>query len=483
MPPRRTITWPSRNKKCSAWCETLLAGRAAAPDLTLADYIRAIPGLASLAGCARRHARARARRRRLPSRARKSATATSASARWWTRCSSAASAAGSKSSSATSAASRKARSPKWPSGSANCSKCDVPLIGDWLDESSMTILPARRQADRRREAGRGDHARKHAQVRDRARAVEGQAGRPAASSRRSWPSWPTSSPRSSATIYVFEALSAGSLDACSVAVPAAMERVALGEYVAAEFTGPMMRCLDAQLVVFSGLKIDKLDDLEAMIDRGKITRVFAAGALSGALRKAAAELDGKECCLGVAEDPAHNDQPYLRSASADRAGQADDRRRPQEGHQVRPAGRLRHSRRQRRRRRSSRATSSSTSARRRASCSSTQVGEFMKLQRRRRVPQRRVRHVRRPALRRRHAAVHPAAQADDRQRRRSLRRRRRRRRGPRKIRRSQTGSRTSSPPAAPCSTPWAANRCRTWWPCARRQRNRPLHSNNRYRFQ
>ena len=71
------------------------------------------------------------------------------------------------------------------------------------------------------------------------------------------------------TTYVFEAFSAGSLDACTVVVPAAMKRVALGEYVSAEFTGPMMRCLDAQLVVFSGLKADKLDDLEAMINRGK----------------------------------------------------------------------------------------------------------------------------------------------------------------------------------------------------------------------
>ena len=29
-------------------CETLLAGRKAAPDLTLADYLRSIPGLASI---------------------------------------------------------------------------------------------------------------------------------------------------------------------------------------------------------------------------------------------------------------------------------------------------------------------------------------------------------------------------------------------------------------------------------------------------
>jgi len=44
------------------------------------------------------------------------------------------------------------------------------------------------------------------------------------------------------TAYVFEAFSAGSLDACTVTVPAAMKRVALGEYVSAEFAGPVMRC-------------------------------------------------------------------------------------------------------------------------------------------------------------------------------------------------------------------------------------------------
>jgi phosphoglycerate kinase len=35
-------------KEMIAWCETLLAGREAAPDLTLADYVRDIPGLAAL---------------------------------------------------------------------------------------------------------------------------------------------------------------------------------------------------------------------------------------------------------------------------------------------------------------------------------------------------------------------------------------------------------------------------------------------------
>jgi phosphoglycerate kinase len=113
-----------------------------------------------------------------------------------------------------------------------------------------------------------------------------------------------------ATVYVNEALSAGSLDVSSVVVPAAMERVALGKYVASEFDGPMQRCLQTRLVVFSGLKIDKLDDLEAMINRDTIRTVFAAGSLAMALKKAIGELDGKSACLGVAEDSAHSDQPY-----------------------------------------------------------------------------------------------------------------------------------------------------------------------------
>ncbi len=102
-----------------------------------------------------------------------------------------------------------------------------------------------------------------------------------------------------AKVYVNEALSAGSLDASSTVVPAAMDRVALGDYVAKEFDGPMRRCLKTKLVIFSGLKTDKLDDLEAMIGRGTIRWVFAAGSLAMALKKAAGELDGQTVSLGV----------------------------------------------------------------------------------------------------------------------------------------------------------------------------------------
>ena len=113
-----------------------------------------------------------------------------------------------------------------------------------------------------------------------------------------------------ARAYVNEALSAGSLDSSTTIVPAAMDRVALGKYVAAEFDGPMRRCLKTQLVVFSGLKIDKLDDLQAMIDRGTIRWVFAAGSLAMALKKAAGQLDGTNVSLGLAEDPSQSDKPF-----------------------------------------------------------------------------------------------------------------------------------------------------------------------------
>jgi phosphoglycerate kinase len=113
-----------------------------------------------------------------------------------------------------------------------------------------------------------------------------------------------------AKVYINEALSAGSLDASSTVVPIAMDRVALGRYIANEFEGPMLRCVEAQFVVFSGIKIDKLDDLEAMIGRGNITHVLSAGSLAMALKKAAAQLDGGDFALGNSEDPAHADKPY-----------------------------------------------------------------------------------------------------------------------------------------------------------------------------
>ncbi len=186
----------------------------------------------------------------------------------------------------------------------------VPLVADWLDESSLTITPAAAEAIRNSKPGDVlvlENTRRYAIERVLWDATQNDL--------------PALAPKLArlanqfaekvATVYVNEALSAGSLDASSTVVPAAMDRVALGSYVAGEFDGPMQRCLQAQLVVFSGLKIDKLDDLQGMIDRGSIRWVITAGSLAMALKKAAAELDGKQFSLGVAEDPKNSDNPFF----------------------------------------------------------------------------------------------------------------------------------------------------------------------------
>jgi phosphoglycerate kinase len=290
------------------WCKTLLAGREAAPDLQLADYLRAIPALESLDDLpsgtpvlvrgdvdAKPGTHVGEGDIRLRSMIQ---TLQFGRARGWKQI----------------VFGHIGRKPEGTLAKvalrlSELLDCPVPLWDDWFDEASLEVNPG--ITDQLAAAGAGsvivlENTRKY----DIERVL--------------WKAGPEDLPKLApklaqlanqfaeklSAVFVFEALSAGSLDACSVAVPAAMDRVALGRYVADEFGGPMMRCLEAQLVVFSGLKIDKLDDLEAIVGRGKVRRVLAAGSLAMALRKAAGELDGKKVCLGVAEDPAHSDKPY-----------------------------------------------------------------------------------------------------------------------------------------------------------------------------
>ena len=299
---------PVTEQEMLAWCKTLLAGRAAAPSLTLEDYLAAVPKLDSLADVpqgttvlVRGDVDAKPGEKIGQGDIRLRSMVETL---------------------------KYGREKGWklvifghigrkPEGSlakvalrlGELLDTTVPLLTGWLDEASMTINPG--IADQVAAAAPGsvfvlENTRAYDIERVLWKAKEADL--------------PALAPKLAAlanqfaeklgTTYVFEALSAGSLDACSVAVPAAMDRVALGNYVAAEFAGPMMRCLEAQLVIFSGLKTDKLDDLEAIVGRGKVKRVFAAGALSMALRKAAAELDGQRVSIGLAEDPGQKDQPF-----------------------------------------------------------------------------------------------------------------------------------------------------------------------------
>jgi phosphoglycerate kinase len=187
--------------------------------------------------------------------------------------------------------------------------CDVPLVTDWFDEAALTVKPHVAEAIAASPPGsvlvlenvRG-YDLETVLWKAKEDALPGIAPKLAAMA--------NSLAEKVASVYVNEALSAGSLDASSTIVPLAMQRVALGNYIAREFEGPMMDCLKAELVVFSGIKIDKLDDLEAMIARGTIRTIFSAGSLAMALKKAEALLAGRDFCLGVTEDPAHKDKPY-----------------------------------------------------------------------------------------------------------------------------------------------------------------------------
>ncbi len=295
-------------QQMTAWCENMLAGRAAAPELELVDYLEAVPRLDSLADVpsgtavairgdvdAKPGSKIGEGDIRLRSMV---DTLNYGRERGWKQI----------------VFGHIGRKPegsldKVAARLGEILEVKVTLLTDWLEEETMTISASVCEQIEAAEPGAVlmlENTRQY----DIERAL--------------WKATPADLPQLAdrlakfanefaekiARIYVHEALSAGSMDASSTVVPAAMDRVAIGRYEASEFEGPMRRCLATELVVFSGLKIDKLDDLEVMINRGTIRHVFAAGSLAMALKKAIGELDGKPCCLGLAEDPSHADKPY-----------------------------------------------------------------------------------------------------------------------------------------------------------------------------
>jgi phosphoglycerate kinase len=187
--------------------------------------------------------------------------------------------------------------------------CDVPLVKDWLDEASGTIKPHVREQITKASPG-------SVLVLENVRAYDletllwkaGDKDLPAIAPKLA--ALANSFAEQVAKVYINEALSAGSLDASSTIVPLAMDRVALGKYISREFEGPMQECLKAELVVFSGIKIDKLDDLEAIIARGTVRTIFSAGSLAMALKKAEAQLAGGDFCLGASENPANKKESW-----------------------------------------------------------------------------------------------------------------------------------------------------------------------------
>ena len=105
-----------------------------------------------------------------------------------------------------------------------------------------------------------------------------------------------------ATVHVNEAFAASNADLSSALVPLAMDRVALGRHVAKELRGPVRAARSAEIVVFSGAKFNKLDDLEGIVRRGQVRLVIAGGLLALPLLQAEAESAGRSFELGRAEE-------------------------------------------------------------------------------------------------------------------------------------------------------------------------------------
>lgn len=188
--------------------------------------------------------------------------------------------------------------------------CEVPLIVDWLDPATNTIRESAVAAVRAAAPGSVlmlQNVRAYDIERALWKAKEGDLAGLAPGLAQLANEFATKL----SDVYVHEAFSAGSLDASSTVIPAAMRRVALGKYEAEQFSGPMLRCLKAQLVVFSGLKADKLDDMDAIIRRGHVKKLFVAGSLAMSLRKADALLAGGDFHIGLAEQPEQSKEPYF----------------------------------------------------------------------------------------------------------------------------------------------------------------------------
>jgi phosphoglycerate kinase len=115
-----------------------------------------------------------------------------------------------------------------------------------------------------------------------------------------------------------EAIAASNADFSSCVLPLVMDYTALGFFVREELGTHAIRAQEANLVVFSGLKIDKLDDLESIVDRLKLRTVLAAGSLAMALKKAEARLAGGDFSIGLAETDPSN-KAYIASDRVDQA--------------------------------------------------------------------------------------------------------------------------------------------------------------------
>ncbi|MCK5057356.1 MAG: phosphoglycerate kinase [Candidatus Aminicenantes bacterium] len=102
-------------------------------------------------------------------------------------------------------------------------------------------------------------------------------------------------------IEINEAIAASNFDFSSAALPLIMSKTAMGFYLSEEMNRHILGARQADMLVMSGLKINKLDDLENVLTRKSVKRLVVAGSLAMALKKAKAQFRGGDFCIGKAE--------------------------------------------------------------------------------------------------------------------------------------------------------------------------------------
>jgi phosphoglycerate kinase len=100
---------------------------------------------------------------------------------------------------------------------------------------------------------------------------------------------------------VNEGLSASNLDFSSCVLPLVMSRSTLGPYTRAELSLAVDELSRVDCVVFSGVKANKIDDLEDIVSSRPLRLIVVGGALAMALSKARSELDGETFTYGLPE--------------------------------------------------------------------------------------------------------------------------------------------------------------------------------------
>lgn len=179
-------------------------------------------------------------------------------------------------------------------------KCGkVTVIGDWMNDETGEILDAAGAAVSRLAAGSIvllENTRKYKLEQSlwkaKAADLSGLAPKLAA--------YANGMREKIARVHVNEGFAASNRDLSSTLVPLTMDRIALGKYIDGELKTHLQKTRLAELVIFSGMKLEKLDDLQGILSRGQVRVVIAAGLLALALKKADADLAGKPFEMGVA---------------------------------------------------------------------------------------------------------------------------------------------------------------------------------------